>query len=142
MGVWPWLAAGGRAPLGKNCYDAVMSATSRVIASGPDWRVQDIRCTAGPSDRAFEERHDDVCVAIVTHGTFQYRTPLGSAVLGPGSLLLGEAGSCFECGHEHAAGDRCLSFHFAPEAFDALPAPHRGCEARALQRRGSRRIRP
>ena len=38
----------------------------------------------------------------------------------PGSLLLGNAGQNFEVGHEHAAGDRCLSFQFAPEYFERI----------------------
>jgi len=40
----------------------------------------------------------------------------------PGSLLLGNAGQCFECGHEHGAGDRCLSFRYAPNYFESLAA--------------------
>jgi len=35
-------------------------------------------------------------------------------------LLLGNAGHNFEVGHEHAAGDRCLSFQFAPEYFERI----------------------
>jgi len=38
----------------------------------------------------------------------------------PGSLLLGNAGQNFEVGHEHAAGDRCLSFQFATEYFERI----------------------
>jgi AraC-like DNA-binding protein len=37
-------------------------------------------------------------------------------------MLLGNAGSCFECGHEHAAGDRCLAFHYSPEFLEAVVA--------------------
>ena len=33
----------------------------------------------------------------------------------PGSVLLGSPGQCFECGHEHGVGDRCLAFHFTAE---------------------------
>ena len=40
----------------------------------------------------------------------------------PGSLLLGNAGQCFECGHEHGLGDRCISFYYAPEYFERLAA--------------------
>src|SRR2546430_5544229 len=44
----------------------------------------------------------------------QYRASLNGPGLAeelmtPGSLLLGNAGQCFECGHEHGLGDRCLS---------------------------------
>jgi AraC-like DNA-binding protein len=38
----------------------------------------------------------------------------------PGSLLLGNPGQYFECGHEHAPGDHCIAFHFDPEYFETL----------------------
>jgi len=66
-----------------------MGLTANVLASGSGWRVQDVVCTFGPHDRPFAERHHGVCVAAVTEGTFQYRSTLGSAVLAPGALLLG-----------------------------------------------------
>ena len=90
------------------------------LASGPGWSVSDVVCNAGPHDRPFEERHEAVCIAAVTQGTFQYRSALGTVVLAPGALLLGNAGTCFECGHEHAIGDRCISFHFAPDRLEAI----------------------
>ncbi|MBS0535817.1 MAG: helix-turn-helix transcriptional regulator [Proteobacteria bacterium] len=95
-----------------------MAVTTTIVAEGPGWQVRDVTCDSGPRDRAFEEQHRDVSIAIVTRGSFQYRTRSGSAVLVPGSLLLGNAGACFECGHEHAPGDRCLAFHIAPQCFE------------------------
>ncbi len=92
-----------------------MAVTSHVLASGPDWRWADIVCDSGPRDPRFEERHADVSISAVTQGTFQYRSRQGAAVLVPGSVLLGNAGACFECGHEHGHGDRCLAFHCSPE---------------------------
>lgn len=91
-----------------------MSQSTRTLASGPGWWVADIVCTAAAGDRPFEEKHGSFCVAAVTAGTFRYRSRQGSAVMAPGSLLLGNASACFECGHEHGRGDRCLSFHFSP----------------------------
>jgi AraC family transcriptional regulator len=76
-----------------------MALTANVLASGPGWRVQDVVCTFGPHDRPFAERHHGVCVAAVTEGTFQYRSTLGSAVLAPGALLLGNDHHAFECRH-------------------------------------------
>jgi AraC-like DNA-binding protein len=99
-----------------------MGTTSHLLASGPGWRVSDVVCTAGPRDRSFEERHEAACIAAVMQGTFQYRSAQGIAVLAPGAVLLGNAGHCFECGHEHAAGDRCLAFHFAPDYLEAILA--------------------
>lgn len=90
------------------------------LASGPGWRVHDILCSAGPHDRAFEERHDSVCIAAVLGGSFQYRTTQGSGTLVPGSVLLGNHDRCFECGHDHGTGDRCLSFLFEPAFFDHI----------------------
>jgi AraC family transcriptional regulator len=33
---------------------------------------------------------------------------------------LGNSGHCFECGHDHGVGDRCLSFHFTPEFVESV----------------------
>jgi AraC family transcriptional regulator len=95
---------------------------SRTVARGEGWGVADVLCTAGPEDRPFEERHATHSIAIVLAGSFQYRSPLGRSVMTPGSLMLGNPGQCFECGHEHAAGDRCVAFWFAPEYFERLAA--------------------
>ncbi len=99
-----------------------MGTTWHHVAAGPGWSVGDFICRAGPHDRPFEERHETTCIAVVTAGTFQYRAAHGEAVLAPGALLLGNEGHCFECGHEHAAGDRCLAFHFAPEYWESIVA--------------------
>ena len=96
--------------------------SSQILASGPGWWVRDVVCTAGPHDPAFEERHGSACVAVVTAGTFNYRSPHGVAVLAPGALLLGNHGDCFECGHEHSTGDRCLAFHYEPVQIETIAA--------------------
>ena len=97
-----------------------MQMRVETMASGPGWRVHDILCSAGPRDRPFEEQHSSVCIAAVTQGSFRYRTTQGDATLAPGAVLLGNHGHCFECGHEHAAGDRCLSFLFEPGYFETI----------------------
>jgi AraC family transcriptional regulator len=93
---------------------------SRRIGQGPGWVADDVICTAGPSDRSYEEKHSAVKVAVVIAGAFEYRAPSGRTLLTPGSLLLGNPGECFECGHTHGAGDRCVSFRFEPETFAEL----------------------
>jgi AraC-like DNA-binding protein len=95
------------------------------VAAGGGWSVEDVVCLHGPGDRPFEEQHDHVVIAIVTSGSFQYRAAgaaAGREMMTPGSILLGNHGQCFECGHEHAAGDRCLSFRFTPEYFESITA--------------------
>jgi AraC family transcriptional regulator len=99
-----------------------MALTLRVLASGAGWSVADVVCSSGPHDRPYEECHEAVSIAAVTAGTFQYRTGAGRAVLAPGGILLGNAGACFECEHEHGRGDRCLAFSFAPDALEAVVA--------------------
>jgi AraC family transcriptional regulator len=91
---------------------------TKILASGSDWRVSDVVCTAGPQDRPFEEQHGSVLIAVVIEGSFQYRSAASSEVLSPGSLLLDNYGHYFECGHEHGTGDRCVSFQYAPEFFE------------------------
>ncbi len=94
----------------------------RRVAAGDGWSVDDVLCTFGPADRPFEEQHAAVSIGIVVAGTFQYRSALGRDLLTPGSFLLGHSGECFECGHEHATGDRCIAFKYAPDAFERLAA--------------------
>ncbi|WP_157018997.1 helix-turn-helix transcriptional regulator [Mesorhizobium xinjiangense] len=97
-----------------------MTVTSGLLTDGCGWRVSEIVCTAGPGDRPYEEFHDATCVALVTAGTFGYACSQGQAFMSSGSLLLGNSGTCYECGHEHAPGDRCISFHFDDDFIAAL----------------------
>ena len=94
----------------------------RLLARGDGWSVDDVICTFGPADRPFEERHAAVSIAVVVAGSFEYRSSFGSALMTPGSFLLGNSGQCFECGHAHAAGDRCVAFRYAPGYFERLAA--------------------
>lgn len=89
----------------------------RVLAEGRDWRVTEQVCRAGPDARPFEERHPGFAVAAVVAGTFTYRAHAGRALLHPGAVLLGNAGTGFACGHDHSRGDRCLALQVSPERF-------------------------
>lgn len=109
-----------------------MPLNSQLLASGPGWQVNDFVCTSGPQDRPFEERHAATSIAIVTAGTFRYRNDQGDALLTPGALLLGNEGACFECGHEHSTGDRCLSFHFTQRFQEAVAAARPGVRTTRL----------
>ncbi|HEX2328956.1 MAG TPA: AraC family transcriptional regulator [Candidatus Angelobacter sp.] len=97
----------------------------RLLAAGPGWTVQDVICTCGPGDRPFEESHSGFSVAIVAAGTFQYKSSAGGGrsrreLMTPGAILLGSPGQCFECGHEHGYGDRCISFWFDSPYFSHI----------------------
>jgi AraC-like DNA-binding protein len=107
---------------------------ARLLASGRGWKVQDILCRAGPETASFEEQHRAVAIAQVSEGTFQYRSSLGEAVLTPGAVMLGAPGICYECGHEHGVGDRCIAFHFAPALWEEIIAAVPGVRTIAVAR--------
>ena len=111
-----------------------MAISVQTLASGFGWSVCDVVCDHGPRDRTFVEEHAETTIAAVMRGSFQYRTQAGSAVLVPGALLLGNAGACFECGHEHAQGDHCLAFHFAPAFFESIAAGTPGVRKASFSR--------
>jgi AraC family transcriptional regulator len=56
----------------------------------------------------------------VLSGSFVYRGGHGSSLMSSGALLLGNAGSAFECSHQHGDGDRCLSFQFDADLFERV----------------------
>ena len=109
-----------RAVARRALYGTSGTEPGRLLAEGQGWAVHDVVCASGPADRPYEERHSLVSIAIVAAGTFQYRSTTGGALMTPGSLLLGNADECFECGHEHGTGDRCIAFRFAPELFEQI----------------------
>jgi AraC-like DNA-binding protein len=111
-----------RALVDRRLRGGTGQASGRLLASGDGWSVHDVICTSDPSDRPFEERHSRVSLAIVAAGTFQYRSTTGRALMTPGSILLGNAGQCFECGHEHGSGDRCIAFNYSPGYFETIAA--------------------
>jgi AraC family transcriptional regulator len=84
--------------------------------------VHEVVCRAGPSDRPFEERHDGFSISAVVEGSFTYRSDVGYGLLYPGALLLGNNGRCFECGHAHGVGDRCVSLNVRAELFGEIAA--------------------
>ena len=97
-------------------------AMPRILAQGDGWTVADVLCTSGPRDLPFEERHVQYSISVVLAGSFQYRSPLGHGMMLPGSLMFGIPGQCFECGHEHGEGDRCVAFWYAADYFERVAA--------------------
>ena len=92
------------------------------LVAGDGWSVHELVCRAGPSDRPFEEWHEGFSVSAVIEGSFTYRSDAGRGLLYPGALLLGNNGRCFQCGHEHGIGDRCVSLNVRDELFGEIAA--------------------
>jgi len=101
---------------------ALRQGAARPLRQGQGWSISEYVCTAGPDDRPFEERHEQFSIAAVIEGTFTYRGDTGTAVLHPGAFLLGNSATCYECGHDHSTGYRCISFHFSPAYFAEVAA--------------------
>ncbi len=64
----------------------------------------------------------DFSISAVVEGSFTYRSDVGYGLLYPGALLLGNNGRCFECGHAHGVGDRCVSLNVRAELFGEIAA--------------------
>jgi AraC family transcriptional regulator len=90
------------------------------VFRGEGISVIDYRCTAGPRDAPFAEFHRDFSLSYVRKGSFGCRARGRSFELVAGSLLIGHPGDEYVCTHEHAGGDECLSFHFAPALVQAI----------------------
>ncbi len=101
---------------------AASAPVARPLRQGQEWSISEYLCTAGPDDRPFEERHEEFSIAAVIEGTFSYRGDTGAAVMHPGAFLFGNSATCYECGHDHSTGDRCISFHFSPAYFAEVAA--------------------
>jgi AraC-like DNA-binding protein len=118
---------------------APSGAVSRTLAKGEGWRLIEVICRSGPADRPFEEEHAWTSVSAVMSGVFTYRSAHGRALMSPGSLLLGNRGACFACGHEHGIGDRCVSFQVSPELAEETAGDLKGLRRSSF---GSPRIPP
>lgn len=103
-----------------------IASPARVLARGEDWSVSEFVCTFGPDDKPFEEQHQSAAISAVMEGAFRYRTQQGGALLHPGAVMLGNPGACYECGHDHGRGDRCIAFHYTPDFFAEIAASAAG----------------
>lgn len=124
------IAANSEPPHNCRAHEA---AGTHVIAAGPDWAVSSVVCGSGPKDAPFEEQHERYSMAFVLQGSFQYRSTQGREVMIPGSVLLGNAGQCFECSHQHGVGDYCVSFQYEPRKLAAI-AESAGIPFRSFRR--------
>jgi AraC-like DNA-binding protein len=95
-----------------------MAATT--VLTRAQLSVVDYACTARPGDPTVVEHHTAYSIAYVRSGSFGYRSRGRSYELVAGSLLVGRPGDEYVCTHDHAHGDRCLSFHLGPALIDAL----------------------
>jgi AraC-like DNA-binding protein len=91
-----------------------------VFACGRGVTAARVRCSAGPRDRPFAERHARSAIAVVRRGFFTYHRDGRAHALGPGFVLLGNAGDHFMCSHELGTGDDCVSFAYDDAALEEI----------------------
>ena len=82
--------------------------------------VSDFRCSAGPDEAPFVERHGCHSVSYVRKGSFGCHSRGRFFELVAGSILVGHPGDEYICTHDHVCGDECLSFLLAPELVEAI----------------------
>jgi AraC-like DNA-binding protein len=93
----------------------------RTLLRSGGLRIDDYRCSAGPHDQPFVERHASFDVAYVRRGSFGYRARGRRFELVAGSVLVGHPGDEYVCSHDHhAGGDECLSIHLDPERVESI----------------------
>jgi AraC-like DNA-binding protein len=82
--------------------------------------MSQFRCSAGPDDTPFVERHRCHSVSYVRKGSFGCHSRGRFFELVAGSVLVGHPGDEYVCTHDHVCGDECLSFFLAPELVEAI----------------------
>lgn len=96
-----------------------MSAT--VLHASPSLSVIDFRCTMGPHDQPFDERHKHHSLSFVRRGSFGVVTRGRLHELVAGGVLVGHPDDEYRCTHEHhACGDECLSIQLSAELAERI----------------------
>lgn len=90
------------------------------LIEGESLAVYDFRCSAGPADRPFAERHERHSLSYVRRGSFGCRTRGRAYELVAGALMVGRPGQEYTATHEHhGCGDECLSIKLEPGFVDS-----------------------
>ncbi|WP_431256709.1 helix-turn-helix transcriptional regulator [Roseateles chitinivorans] len=92
----------------------------RPLQSGTGLRLLHCQCRAVQGEPPVDEEHLQCSITLVDRGRFTYRTRTGGAVLGPGWLMLGNAGDGYACSHEDCdgSGDDCTVLSMSAAMLD------------------------
>ncbi len=105
-----------------------------VLGEGEAFDVSDCVCRAGCHSPVVEGAHARVCVSVVLSGAFHARGPEGDAVVGPGSLLLGNRAAPYEFRHVVDGGDRSLVIEYSDAMLDEALLGSRAEDTRPFER--------
>jgi AraC family transcriptional regulator len=78
----------------------------------------DCVCHEGTRSPTFAGEYPRVRIGVMLTGTFHARTSRGDVLLGPGAMLLGNAGSAYEYRHVDDGGDRSIVFEYEEALLD------------------------
>jgi AraC family transcriptional regulator len=82
--------------------------------------VHDCVCHEGVRSPRFEGEYERLRVAVILAGSFLARNDRGTVLLGPGAMLLGNAGSAYEYRHVDDGGDRSIMFDYDEALLDEV----------------------
>jgi AraC family transcriptional regulator len=84
------------------------------MAGSDGFAVHDCVCRHTPRSPPLSGQYGRTRIAVMLAGAFAARTSQGAAVVGPGALLLVNAGSLYEYRHVDEGGDRSIVFEYEP----------------------------
>lgn len=92
------------------------------IAGDAELAAFDCVCHHGVRSPRSEGSHARAKICVLLDGAFHMRTRQGSAAVGAGALVFGNAGAGYEYRHLEDGGDRSVCFEYHPALLDDLPA--------------------
>lgn len=98
------------------------TAGVHVLADAHEVTVEDCVCHAHARSPATGRTNRRTAIAVIVRGAFHVRASEGEALLGPGTLLLKNAGSNHEYHHVDDGGDRTLTFELDDALVEAARA--------------------
>ncbi len=103
-------------------WPALPARPAGVHALGGDgaFAAHECVCRLGPQSPAARGEYGQAKVAVLVAGAFHARSSLGEALLGPGAMLLGNAGEAYEYRHVDAGGDRSVVFEYAEATIEEV----------------------
>jgi AraC family transcriptional regulator len=81
-------------------------------------------CVPILGDAVRERLYQDASIGVVLSGSFDYRTQGGAALAVPGTVLFGNSGEYFSCGHADSAGNRRQVVHFGGDFLREVADTH------------------
>ncbi len=108
--------------------------SANVLCESAGVRVARYSCRATRHAPAEPEVQARAAVSLVERGAFTYHREGRAHTLGPGSVMLVDAGAEYLCTHEHDGGDECLSFQYDPEILEGAGGPFGAASLPALPR--------